>query len=62
MSEILDTLRRRREYYEKRASALEAEYEAGLGMESTVKRMMKNYRQLADAYALTIQDLVQPNV
>ena len=58
MSELLlDKLRRRWEHYDKRATALEAKWEAGLGMEGTVERMMKNYRQLAGAYSLTLRDL-----
>ena len=62
MSEILDTLRSRREYYDKRATALEEKYDAGLGMEGTVERMMMNYRQLASAYFTTIRDLERPNL
>ena len=60
MSEILDTLRSRREHYDKRATALEEKYDAGVGMEGTVERMMKTYRQLAQAYALTIRDFERP--
>ena len=60
MSEIVDELRHRQEHYEKRASALEAKWDAGLGMEGTVERMMKTYRQLAQAYALTIRDFERP--
>ncbi len=60
MSEMLDTLRHRWEHYDERATELEAKYDAGLGMEGTVERMMKNYRRLANAYAATIVDFEGP--
>ena len=61
MSEdLIDQLRRRWEHYDQRATELEAKWDAGLGMEATVERMMKNYRRLANAYAETIIDFKRP--
>ena len=46
----------------KRAEALEGQEERGEGMNSTVVQMMHAYRQLADAYALVVEDQKHPRI
>ena len=46
----------------KRAETLEAQEEAGEGMDGVVVQMMHVYRQLADAYALVIRDQKHPRI
>ena len=54
--QLTQELRAKYAHYEKRASELEAQHEAGEVMNGTVINMMKHYRGLANAYGRTLSD------
>ncbi len=55
-SQVAKELHAKHAHYEKRASELEAQYEAGQGMDGKVIQMMHRYRGLADAFGRTLSD------